>query len=93
MVHKPAGVWKKPWYSVTYAVPEKTHSGSTPFQNAKDIPKQVDAAKETINWICRDTLGRPEIEIIRVKEDPWLPFHDEDEGEVEWTQLFNIDRK
>jgi len=88
MVHKPSGVWKKHWFDVSYAVPSLGHAGGTPFQSSKDIPKQVDKAKQEILRLCRGTLEVPEIEIIRVKEDPLLPFHDEEEGEVEWAKIF-----
>jgi len=30
-----------------------------------------------------------EIKIQYVKEDPFLKFYDDEEGEVEWTKIFN----
>lgn len=46
MAHKKCGVWKKPWFSVTWALIGKGHAASTPFQDASDIPKYVDEAKK-----------------------------------------------
>lgn len=84
MVHKPAGIYEKPWFSVTWTRPNG-HSGSTPFENARDISKYVDEAKKIIS---QGFIIPPEIKLVHVKEDPLLSFCTREKGTVDWKEIF-----
>ena len=87
-LHKPSGVWKKRWFSVTWAVPSRGQAYSVPFSDPKDLSKYVDAAKVTV----RKLLGKSDVvfEIIRHKEEPSLTWFDAEEGTTDWKNLFRI---
>jgi len=81
MAHKPAGVLKQTWYSVTVAGPQLAFS--KPFAHAKDLSNTIDELKAM--GIERDKAATFEYEWL--KESPELSFKTE-EATVDWRSLF-----
>jgi len=92
---KPAGIWKKTWYTVTPAY-DGWAGGLPSTENPKEIPALVDKAKQIIIQRFEQKFkmtGSPpklKIEIIWHKESPELEWHEKEEGEVEWRKVFRV---
>lgn len=63
--HKPAGVFKKAWYSVDYQCHGCWHNcgGGSPIRKREDIQKTFEETKQRI-LKCKDWKGKPKLEVI-----------------------------
>lgn len=94
VAHKPAGIWKDTWYSVTCAIyvagqPVRdltpSRAWSEPFADPKEIGDRVDKMKAQV---LREFL-HVKFEMVWVKEDPTLSWRRPEQGTKDWKEVFN----
>jgi hypothetical protein len=74
MAHKPAGVFKDTWYSITYV--EGSHAVSEPFSDPKEIGERIDKIKAA----ARKRFLEPKFKILWIKADPTLSWRKDEPG-------------